>query len=113
MSLRRALEGIRSDRETVTTLREVLAMIRHHSGEPLLPADIARAVGRDAEIVAPLLEVLAAAFVLDFDSASGRYIYSQDTLLDVEIDRYVRRTDEFSGRAQNNLERFRRRYGDR
>ncbi|MDA3936968.1 MAG: hypothetical protein PF636_08985, partial [Actinomycetota bacterium] len=94
-------------------LRDALAMIRHHPGEPLSSQRVSRAIGHDPRDVANLLDLLAESFVLDFDSETRQYTYGRDVLLDVEIDRYLQHAHVHSGRVQNNVERFRRRYGDR
>ena len=111
MTLRKALERIPTDRTTKAALKDALTMIRHHEGEPLSSLGVSEAIGRDPQEVQTLMEVLAESFVLDFDSTTQRYTYRCDVLVDVEIDRYLRFAHEHSGRVQNNVERFRQRYG--
>ncbi len=111
MTLRKALERIPTDRTTKAALKDALTMIRHHEGEPLSSLGVSQAIGRDLRQVETLMDVLAESFVLDFDSATQSYTYGRDVLVEVEIDRYLRYAHEHSGRIQNNVERFRQRYG--
>ncbi len=113
MSLRVALERLPHDRESEVLLRNLLAVLRHHADEWLEPREIAPILHSTADSVGSILEVLSECFVLDFDDGPPRYVYRIDRMLEIEIDRFVRGSDSRSGMLQNNVERFRQRYGSR
>ena len=60
-----------------------------------------------------MLSVLDEFFVLDSDDDPARYCYERDRLLELEIDRFLRRADTHSDALQHNVEKFRQRYGER
>ncbi|MDH4139708.1 MAG: hypothetical protein OEV43_03970 [Coriobacteriia bacterium] len=113
MSLKRALESLPADRETSSTVRDILTMFRRHPDAWMSCRHVANIVDRSVETSRGILAVLAESGVLDFDSAESKYRYEQDTLLNIEIDRFVRRVDSHAGAVQSNVERFRQRYGSR
>ncbi len=60
-----------------------------------------------------MLSTLAEFFVLDFVDGPPRYRYKHDRLLEIEIERFTRRAESHNGALQNNVEKFRQRYGSR
>lgn len=113
MSLRTALEHLPHDRESQAVVRHVLAMFRRHPGEWIESRNVAAVSGAGDESVRSILSVLAEFFVLDFDDGPPRYRYRTDRLLELEFDRFERKTECHSGLLQTNVERFRQRYGAR
>ena len=113
MSLKSALLLLPLDRETSCATRDVLDLFRRHPDEWFRVAQIAGSVNRSSTLVGDILEVLRGNAVLDFDSTVRSYRYRRDTLLDIEIDRFVRRVEGGSNVVQSNVERFRQRYGAR
>lgn len=109
MSLDKALQGILGDRASENTVRAVLDVLTRHRFEWLEPADIARLVERPESTVTAILSKLFGAFVVDRDS--GRYRLDPDPVVELDIKRFLRRSDVHSQLAQNNLARFRDRFG--
>ena len=113
MSLRSALEHLPHDRESDALLKEVLNLVRRHEGEWVEPRRIAIILGSHEDRIRRMLGTLAEFFVLDFVDGPPRYRYKNDRLLEIEIDRFTRRADTHHGTLQNNVEKFRQRYGSR
>lgn len=113
MSLRTALERFSADRATDAAVREVLALFTRHPGEWLEPGHVAGMADVSQSLAEHVLGVLRSAFVLDFDDDPPRYAYRKDRLLDLEIDRFLRRAGDRAGMLQSNVEKFRGRYGSR
>lgn len=111
MSLRSALERLPADRETQAALREILSLFRRNEGEPLSSARVTQVTEMHAAAVEEILGVLRRSFVLDSCGDPPRYVYRTDGLLELEIDRFMRRAETHSGRLQSNVEKFRNRYG--
>lgn len=113
MSLRAALERLPHDRESEVLLRNLLTVLRRHAGEWLQPSEIAPILDSTTDSIGSILEVLGESFVLDFDDGPPRYVYRKDRMLEIEIERFMRGADSRNGMLQNNVERFRQRYGAR
>ncbi len=111
MSLERALARLDLDGSAERALRDLLVLFKHHAGERLTERDVARRTGRAVEEVAPLLSALVAAFVLDFDGASGAYRYSGDVVVGYEIETFKKRIDSRQSHVTSNVARFRERQG--
>lgn len=109
MSLDRALQGMLGDRATENTVREVLDVLIRHRSEWLGAAEISRLVERPEPTVASILSKLTTAFVVRTES--GRYRLDSDPVVEMDIKRFLRRSDVHSQLAQNNLARFRDRFG--
>jgi len=56
-----------------------------------------------------ILCVLAGSYVLSADS--DRYRYHRDTIVDMEIERFLRRAETHNEFVQANVAKFRERYG--
>ena len=111
MSLDRALARLALDAPAERALRDVLILFNHHPHELLSGRDVALRTGRGTDEVAPLLDALTSAFVLDFDGASGAYRYSGDVVVGYEIEAFRRRVDSHQSHVTSNLARFRGRQG--
>jgi hypothetical protein len=111
LSLRRALDRLHGDRATEITVREVLQLMRVRAGEPLTADEVARRLERPEAEVAVILLELAAAFVLHRDGLS--YSYSSDPVVEMDVERFVRRSQGNSAVVQTSVAKFRDRYGYR
>jgi hypothetical protein len=109
MGLERALRGIVDDRAAEQLVREVLQTLSLHVGEWLSADDIARRVGEPEHRISVILSKLADGFVLTADHA--RFRYDRDPVTDIDIRRFLDKSDAHAKFAQNNLARFRDRYG--
>jgi DNA-binding IclR family transcriptional regulator len=109
MSLDRALQGMLGDRAAEQTVREVLGVLTRHRTEWMEPREIARVVERPESVVSSILSKLSVAFVVRTES--GRFRLDPDPVVELDIKRFLHRSDAHSQLAQNNLARFRDRYG--
>lgn len=94
-------------------MREILALFTRHTGEWIEPSRVAAIADVPPSLAEHILGILGTAFVLDFDDGPPRYSYRKDRLLDLEIDRFLRRADGRADKLQSNVERFRGRFGAR
>jgi DNA-binding IclR family transcriptional regulator len=108
MSLERALNGLLVDRAAETTVRAVVQMLARHPGEWLRAGEIARQVERPEPTVAVILSRLAGGFVLLSDGE--RYRLDRDPVVDLDVKRFLQKS-EHSQLAQDNLAKFRDRFG--
>ena len=111
MGLDRALHGLPDDRATENTVREVLQLLTHHPDQWLYASDVSRRVAAPESRIAMILSKLADGFVLFGDG--DRYRYVHDPVVDLDVKRFLTRSEVHSNLAQNNLARFRDRYGQR
>jgi len=111
VSLRSALERLPADRATQAAVREILTFFRRHEGEPVSSARVSQVTDLHTSSVEDMLAILRKSFVLDSCGDPPRYVYRTDRLLELEIDRFMRRAETHSGRLQSNVEKFRSRYG--
>jgi len=113
MSLRTALASLPDDRATAHAVYEVLACLATHSDEPMTTTRVSRATCLDADRVIPVFEALAAAHVVDCDGDPGRgpCVLHPDTVLSLEINRYLRSGSPTANRMQSNLGKYRSRLG--
>jgi len=111
VSLDRALRGIVTDRAAETTVRDVLRVLSGGGEKGLTTGEVARRVERPEATVAVILSKLAEGFVLLTDG--DRYRIDRDPVVDLEVQRFVRRSEVHTQLAANNLARFRDRYGHR
>jgi DNA-binding IclR family transcriptional regulator len=109
MSLKRALEKIPDDRTSETAAKDILRLFRHHPDESLSVNDVARRSGLNESTVGMILCVLADSYVLSADA--DRYLYHRDTIVDMEIERFLRRAETHNEFVQSNVAKFRERYG--
>lgn len=111
MGLDRALHGLPDDRATENMVREVLQLMSHNGGEWVRVADISRRVEAPEHRIAVILSKLADGFVLSVDG--DRYRYVREPGVDLAVKRFLEKTEVHTRLAQNNLARFRDRYGQR
>jgi hypothetical protein len=111
MSLRKALDRLTTDRATENVVREVIDLLRVRGGEYLAATDVARRLGRPETLVAVVLLELGDAFVLRHEGL--RYAYVPDAFVELEVDRFVRRTETHNAFVQTNVAKYRDRYGYR
>lgn len=111
MGLDRALHGLPDDRVTENTVREVLQFMSRHAEQWLCTSDISHRVEVPENRVSVILSKLADGFVLFSDG--DRYRYVHDPVVDLDVKRFLTRSEVHSSLAQNNLARFRDRYGQR
>jgi predicted transcriptional regulator len=109
MSLRRALDRLHADRATENMVREVLQLMRVHSGQPLSATEVARRLERPEASVAVILLELADAYVVRREGRS--YCYMSDPVIEMDVERFVRRSEGISALVQTNVAKFRDRYG--
>jgi hypothetical protein len=111
MSLDRALRGILGDRATESTVREALQVLERHPDEWVSAHDVATRIDRPEPAVTVILSKLADGFVLLAED--DRYRIIRDPVVDLDVKRFLRRTEVHTQLAQDNLARFRDRYGHR
>lgn len=111
MSLYTALERLPRDRETESTVREVLELMRRHKGESMGAADVARRVQQPENRISVILSKLADGCVVH--ARDGHFRYEQDALVDLEVQRFLKRAEHHTQLVQNNVAKFRERYGYR
>lgn len=113
MSLRRALEALPDDRESLSAAREVVAFLHEHSEESVTEGRIVRATGVELMKVKRLLGIFADTFVVDFlgDSPEPSYRLASSPVLSLEVRRFVRSRTGGDARLQKGTEKFRNRFG--
>lgn len=113
MSLRRALDALSDDRETMSAAREIVAFLDEHRQEDLPISRVSRATGVSLAKSRELLEVMAGAHVVDFlgDEREPSYRLSSSPVLALEIRRFVRSSSSGDSHLQRGADRFRGRYG--
>lgn len=111
MGLDRALHGLPGDRTTELVVREVLELVSSHEGEWVTATDVSRRLERPESSVSVILSRLADGYVLN--SLDGRYRYEHDPVVDLDVRRFLRRSEVHNQYAQGNLAKFRDRYGHR
>ena len=113
MSLRTALTSLPDDRDSVRAAREVLACFSSHRGEALPPARVARIAGFARERSDPVLRALADALVIDCDGDPTSFpcTFAPDSVLALEVERFLRKGDPGTARLQSSTGKFRQRYG--
>jgi len=111
VSLNAALMGLPSDRATENCVREVLELMSAHAGEWVHASAVWNGLKRSDSSVAVILSCLASGHVLKADG--DRYRYERDPVVELDVQRFLRTSGAHSQLAQNNLARFRDRYGPR
>jgi hypothetical protein len=111
VGLDRALHGLPDDRATENAVREVLELMSRHAGEWMRATDVSRRVEHPEHRVSVILSKLADGFVLHSDG--DRFRYDRDPSVDLDIQRFLTKSEAHSRLAQDNLARFRDRYGQR
>lgn len=113
MSLRAALTSLPDDRASMRAAREVVACFSAHRGETLGSERVARISGVSRERIDPVLRALAAALVIncDGDLSSPRCTFTPDSVLALEVERFLRKGDPGTARLHSSIDKFRRRNG--
>jgi hypothetical protein len=111
MGLDRALHKLPGDRATEGVVREVLQLVSSHAGEWLSAHDVSCRLARPEPSVAVILSRLADGYVLHSDE--DRYRYDRDPVVDLDVKRFLRRSEVHTQLASDNLARFRDRYASR
>ncbi len=103
MSLRRALDGLPGDRATEGLVREVLQLMRVHGG-PISADEASLRLDKAECEVAVILERLADAAVLHREGLLFSKV--RDTVVDADIDRFMRRAERHSALVRSNVSKF-------
>ena len=113
MGLRTTLALLPDDRATEVAVREVIAFYRAHAHESVDAHRVARATGLSAQRVDPVLQALAKGRVIDCDGdpLMAPSSYDPDTMLAMEVRRFLRVSDGTSTRIQAGVDRYRGRQG--
>ena len=113
MSLRTTLTLLPDDRATDAAVREVIAFFHAHAHEPVEPSRVSRATGLSADRVEPVLEALAKGRVIDCDGdpLTKPSSFDPDTMLAMEVRRFLRVSDSTSSRMRAGVDRYRGRQG--
>lgn len=99
------------DRATENTVREMLHVLADHPHQWFSAAEVAHRVERPESFVTVILSKLAEGFVVVADGS--RYRIDPDPVVDLDVRRFLRRSEVHNQLAQDNLARFRDRYGHR
>jgi predicted transcriptional regulator len=111
MGLDRALQGLADDRATENLVREVLQLMSHVPGEWLRASDLSHRLAAPENRIAVILSRLADGFVLSRDA--DRYRFIHDPVVDLDVKRFLEKSEAHARLAQDNLARFRDRFGQR
>jgi hypothetical protein len=111
VGLDRALRGLPGDRATENAVREVLVLMSAHAGESLTVEQVSIRLERSEHTIRVILSSLAAGFVLKAEGDA--YSYVRDPVVELDVQRFLRRSGQHSQLVQDNLARFRDRYGYR
>lgn len=113
MGLRTTLALLPDDRATDSAVREVIAFFRAHAHEPVEASRVARATGLSSQRVDPVIGALVKGRVLDCDGdpLMEPSRFDPDTMLAMEVRRFLRDRDSASTRAHAGVDRFRGRQG--
>ena len=109
MGLNAALGSLPSDRGTESAVLTILEIMRLRPGEWMAPCDLTPRAAHSEHAVSVLLSVLAANKVLHCDGE--RYCYVYDRFVELDIERFVRRSRQHQKFTQNNVAKFRDLYG--
>jgi hypothetical protein len=110
--LRRALEHLSDDRETVSATRLVVAFFNAHPNEAVDSVRISRATGIPVPRVEYIVRALSDSFVLDCDDSSEpACVFSPTAVLTLEVRRFLRSKTTVDSRLQAGTQRFRDQYG--
>jgi hypothetical protein len=80
-----------------------------HAGEWMRVSDVSRTLAHSESRITAILSTLAEGYVLL--SEGDRFRYDRDPLVDMDIKRFMARSEAHNQFAQNNLARYRDRFG--
>ncbi len=109
MSLDRALRELPCDRGTENAVRDVLQLMIASAGHKFTPREVAGRLGRSEDPIKVILSSLAAGNVLEAEG--NAYAYERHPALELDVQRFMQRSGAHNQLAQDNLARFRDRYG--
>ena len=81
------------------------------AGQWMRATEVSNRLKKSDSAVSVILSSLASGYVLETDG--DRYRYVKDPVLELDLQRFLRRSGAHSQLAQDNLARFRDRYGNR
>jgi len=112
MSLRKALVALPDDRGTLSVIHGVITYLDRHPDEPFDLPVITRRTGFDDDRIGPVICALAEAFVIDCDGdpRSTSCTYKPDSVLAMEVRRFLRTSGGVDIRLQRGVDRFRGRH---
>ena len=99
------------DRATENAVRDVLLLMPAHPDEPLSAQRVADRLKRSEHSIQVILSSLAVGYVLAVEGDAYRYV--RDPVVELDVQRFLRRSGQHSQLVQDNLARFRDRYGYR
>lgn len=113
MSLRRALAALPDDVESRAAVRGVLGFLEGHVGEPLDAERVRKSTGVSAVQLEAVLKAMQAVEVVDCDGDSrvDSFVYAPDSVLQLEVRRFVRSAGNAEQLLQRGVDRFRGRFG--
>jgi hypothetical protein len=109
MGLDRALRDLPGDRGTRNAVSEVLKLMTASVGRSLTPLEVAGRLGRSEGPIKVILSSLAEGKVLEAEG--NGYAYERHPALELDVQRFIERSGAHNQAAQDNLARFRDRYG--
>ena len=113
MSLRTALASLPDDRTTATAVREVVAFYAAHEHTPLDPNRVSRATSISPDRVVYVVKALCSAGVLHCDGNPDLRgtTFDPDSVLSMEVDRFLRTGGASNARLQAGVGRYMNRFG--
>ena len=99
------------DRATENAVRDVLLLMSSHPGDSLIAQVVADRLKRPEHSVEVILSRLVEGHVLTAEGDAYRYV--RDPVVELDVQRFLRRSGQHSQLVQDNLARFRDRYGYR
>ncbi len=111
MGLAAALDSLPNDRATQQAVREVLLALSRHPDQAVSARRVADLSGESEGLSRRVLDAFARCRVVTRDEEPDTFRYSPDRLTALDVDRFVRRVDARTGMLQDNVERFRERFG--
>jgi len=109
VSLRKALAALPDDRSTRSAIHGVVSYLDTHRDEPFDLYVITRRTGIDDPHIELVLRALASAFVIDCDGdpRSTPCTFRPDSVLALEVRRFLRTSGGSDIRLQRGVDRFR------
>ena len=113
LGLRTTLALLPDDRATDAAVREVIAFFHAHAHEPVEASRVIRATGLSADRIEPVLQALAKGRVIDCDGdpLDKPSSFDPDTMLALEVRRFLRAGENTSSRIHAGVNRYRGRQG--
>lgn len=90
-------------------MRKVLSLFHRNVGDWIPGKDVRARVTRPSGVDV-ILQMLVECSVLESEGAPPEYRYVEDPLVEIEMQRYLRRAEHRDQNIQTNVARFRNRY---